>query len=257
MEDNEKAIGVLDSGIGGLSVLKELMRLMPNENYIYFGDSENAPYGTKTAEEVRELTSQIVETLLDKGVKGIVIACNTATSAAAKSLRKKYEGIPIVGIEPALKPAVIHNKGGRIIVMATPMTLKERKFHDLLEHYEEDADIILMPCGRLMEFVEHGILNGPVLKQYLEEKFHPYLDKQIDAVVLGCTHYPFLKDAIYGVVGMQAEIIDGSIGTAKEVRRQLQKAGLLAGEDHKGKIEILNSGHSKELLALSWKLLET
>ena len=159
-------IGVFDSGVGGISVLRELVHIMPNENYLYFGDSLHAPYGTKTLEEVRKLTIANIEKLLNDGAKGIVVACNTATSAAVAILRKMYPSVPLVGIEPAIKPAVLQKPGSRIVVMATPMTLKQEKFQKLMKQYEKDAQIISLPCPGLMEFVERGDLDGDDLKKY-------------------------------------------------------------------------------------------
>ena len=146
-------IGFFDSGVGGLSVLREALKLMPNENYIYFGDSINAPYGVRNVDEVKDLTYKAVEFLLDKGAKAIVIACNTATSAAVASLRISYPNIPLVGIEPAVKPAVKLNTNKKVIIMATPMTIKEKKFNNLMNRFKEEAEIVPMPCAGLMEFV--------------------------------------------------------------------------------------------------------
>ena len=143
---NREVIGVFDSGVGGISVLRELIKVMPNENYLYFGDSEHAPYGTKTLEEVRALTIENVQALLGKGAKSIVVACNTATSAAVAVLRKMYPDLPLVGIEPAIKPAVLACPGQRVVVMATPMTLCQEKFQKLMQKYEENAQIIPLPC---------------------------------------------------------------------------------------------------------------
>ena len=151
-------IGFLDSGLGGISGLREALKIMPNENYIYFGDSKHAPYGVKSREEIRDLTFKAVEFLLSKGAKGIVVACNTATSAAVAELRIAYPHLPLVGIEPAIKPAVEHNRKGKIIMMATPMTVKQDKFNYLLDKYRDKADIVPIPCGGLMEFVEEGKL---------------------------------------------------------------------------------------------------
>ncbi len=161
-------IGFFDSGVGGLSVLREAIKLMPNEDYIYFGDSKNAPYGVRTTEEVKELTYKAVDKLFSKGAKAIVIACNTATSAAVAALRLDYPDVPIVGIEPAVKPAVKMKRSGPIIIMATPMTLKERKFNNLMSKYKNEADIIPMPCAGLMEFIEAGDLDSNELKFYLK-----------------------------------------------------------------------------------------
>ena len=161
----ECPIGVFDSGVGGISVLRELVAQMPNENYIFFGDSKNAPYGTKTLEEVQKLTCADAEYLLSRGVKALVVACNTATSAAIRILREKYADMPVIGIEPALKPAVHAGGHPRVLVMATPMTLREEKFHALMQRFESDAEILRLPCSGLVEYVEQGVLEGAELEE--------------------------------------------------------------------------------------------
>lgn len=247
-------IGFFDSGVGGLSVLREAIKLMPNEDFIYFGDSINAPYGIKTVEDVKELTNKAVELLISKGAKAIAIACNTATSAAVRDLRKKYN-MPIVGVEPALKPAVNLNRDGLIVIMATTMTLKEKKFSDLLEKYKNEADIIPMPCPGLMEYVESGNLDGEDLKEYLRDKFESYTKNKIGSIVLGCTHYPFVKETLQNIVGSNIPIIDGGIGTSKELRRRIEDMGVRREGDRQGKIEIYNSLDNQEIINLSWKLI--
>lgn len=256
MDKKYEAIGVLDSGLGGLSVLREAIKIMPNENFIYYGDSKNAPYGVKSSEQVKKLTFDVVEYLLGRGVKGIMVACNTATSAAVAELRIKYTDIPIVGIEPALKPAANSSKEGKILVMATPMTLKEVKFHKLLDRYRDMREIEPVPCGGLMEYVEQGILEGEELDAYLREKLEPFMDTQISSIVLGCTHYPFVRSAIAKVVGQDIDIIDGSLGTSRELMRRLKEKDLLNDSMEKGTIEMINSSNKKELIDLCWKLIE-
>lgn len=221
MDNKNRPIGFFDSGVGGLSVMKEAIQVMPNENYIYFGDSKNAPYGVKSVEEVRDLTFKAVEFLLNKGVKGIAIACNTATSAAVADLRKIYPDLPLVGIEPALKPAVELNKDGNILIMATSMTLKEEKFNRLMNRYKDRASIIPVPCPGLVEFIEAGKLDGKEVEEYLFEKVNTYNGGKIASIVLGCTHYPFIKDTLVKIIGKDITIIDGGLGTAKELRRRL------------------------------------
>lgn len=158
MNDKYNPIGFFDSGLGGISVLKESIKLLPNENFIYFGDSINAPYGSKSIEEIRELTNKAIEFLISKNVKAIVIACNTATSASVNELRDKYsKDIPILGIEPALKPASLSNKKGSIVVMATERTLSEKKFFDLMDKVAKQRDVIKLPCPSLVKFVENEI----------------------------------------------------------------------------------------------------
>lgn len=241
MEKNRRPIGVFDSGVGGVSVLRELVKLMPQEHYLYFGDSANAPYGTKEPAETRSLTIRNVEYLLEQEVKSVVVACNTATSAAVADLRKMYPELPLVGIEPAIKPAAEQNPGGRIVVMATPMTLRQEKFRKLMGRYEQQARIVPLPCPGLMEYVERGNLEGEDLRKYLTELLWTVGDEQIDAIVLGCTHYPFARKMIQELVGEAVAIYDGGPGTAREMKRRLQVAGLLSDSQNKGSIIFENS----------------
>ena len=165
----KQPIGVMDSGLGGLSVLKEIIKLMPNEDYVYFGDSANAPYGTRTAEDVYRLTKNVVEMFIDQyNVKAIVIACNTATSAAAARLREEYD-LPIIGLEPAIKPAAIDYPHGKIIAMATELTLAGSKFENRVRELGSNAEIIKVPAPDLVEYVEHGELDSTNVKNYLHQ----------------------------------------------------------------------------------------
>ena len=229
---------------------------MPREKYVYLGDSKNAPYGVKTKKEVKDLTEKNVDFLIEEGAKAIVIACNTATSAAAAYLRDKYKdkGLPILGVEPALKPAALSHKGEKILVMATTMTLAEKKFENLMNKYEHDAQIIPVPCPGLMDFVEDGILDGADLEVFLRSILIPDICKDTKAVVLGCTHYPFVKEAIRKVVGQTVDIYDGGIGTAKHLKRQLIKLNLQREEGSKGELIIRNSSEREEMIALSRRL---
>lgn len=256
MKDFDKPIGFFDSGVGGISVLKEAINIMPQENYIYLGDSKNAPYGTKRVQEVVELSKAAVDFLVEKGVKAVVVACNTATSAAIDILRDTYSPLPIIGIEPALKPAVELKKRGKIIIMATPMTLAERKFNNLMQQYAKKADIVPLPCAGLVELIEANVLDGEVLEKFLEEKLSPFMKKDIAAIVLGCTHYPFIKKSLWKVLKSKVEIIDGSAGTARQLLRQLEGNNMLRPAGEKGEIKIYNSGESKYLLDLSYRLLD-
>ena len=255
-EKRKLPIGFMDSGLGGLSVLREAIKLMPAEDFIYYGDSLHAPYGVKPREEIKRLTFAVVEKLLDRGIKGLAVACNTATSAAVRQLRLDYPELAIVGIEPAIKPAVMANKGGRILVMATPMTLKQEKFHHLLDQYKGQAEIVPVQCDGLMEFVEHGDLNGQELDDYFADKLGDVLTEDTESIVLGCTHYPFLKKELRHFLGNRdIQLIDGSFGTSKELKRRLQVQGLLREENRIGTVKIENSSGKQELIDLSWKLL--
>lgn len=253
IEKAELPIGVFDSGVGGISVLRELVSLLPNENFIFYGDSANAPYGTKTLEQVAQLTCQDAEILYKQGVKALVIACNTATSAAVKLLRERYTEIPVIGIEPALKPAVLSAEHPTVLVMATPMTLREEKFRRLMHRFEDEAEIIPLPCPGLVEFIERGEFESVDLKAFLENLFAPF--EKIDAVVLGCTHYPFVKKMIGKVLGEEVMLFDGGAGTARETRRKLEKFGLLNPSAERGKVVMQNSAPNPELPALCERLL--
>lgn len=254
MKNNERPIGVFDSGVGGISVLREMVALMPNENFIYFGDSLNAPYGTKTVKEVQDLSIKNAEMLLLMGAKAIVIACNTATSVSAEILRKKYPDVPIVGVEPALKPAILYKENAKVLVMATDITIREQKFKELLSKYSDKGTVYLLPCPGLMDWVEKGILEGEELNKFLENLLSPYKNK-VDSVVLGCTHYPFLKDAISRAIGGEAKLFDGGEGTAKEVLRRLKCMKLENTEQNIGEVKLLNSNNCQKEMALSKALL--
>ena len=255
--DLNSPIGFFDSGVGGISVLREALEVMPNENYIYYGDSKNAPYGTKTVEEVRALSYDVVDFLLNKGVKGIVVACNTATSAVVAELRIKYPKFPIVGIEPALKPAVESHRDGKIVIMATPMTLAEGKFNRLLDRLAGNRrdDVVPLPCAGLVEFIEEGRFSGREIEEFLREKFSVFNGEKIATIVLGCTHYPFIKETLAKIVGDGVEIIDGSIGTSKEMKRRLAEQNLLNNSDEVGTIKVYNSAENQDLINLSYKLI--
>ena len=239
-EYRQRPIGVFDSGVGGISVLRELMKNMPGESFVYYGDSANAPYGARSPEEVRSLTDAHVRELIGRGAKAIVIACNTATGAAIQYLRERYTDIPIIGMEPAIKPAVTAYPGGRILVMATPVTLSSPGFQRLMAAYADRAQILPAPCAKLARMIENGLLDGPEVEEYLRTELSAYLDTPTDAVVLGCTHYPFAKAAILRVSGAKA-CFDGGEGTAKETKRQLEKRGWLNEDTRRGTITILNS----------------
>ena len=188
MEAQARPIGVFDSGLGGISVLRACVRLLPQENFLFFGDSANAPYGEKSLDQVRALTLSAVDRLLEQGVKGIVVACNTATSAAIGLLRQLHPGLPIIGIEPAVKPAALAAGSSSVIVMATPLTIREDKYQKLAAAFCGHANVISLPCKGLAEMVERGIFDGPVLDAYLQDLLLPFRYCNIDYIVLGCTH---------------------------------------------------------------------
>lgn len=226
MADVNAPIAVFDSGLGGVSVLRELIRELPAEDFYYYGDSLNAPYGTKHPEVVRQLTIGHVQDFLEMGVKGVVIACNTATSAAVRRLRLMYPDLPLVGIEPAVKPAAEAFPRGNILVMATPVTIRQEKLRHLIDTYGGKANVIPLACPGLMDFVEAGNIDSPELTGFLRDLLEPY-QSSLDAIVLGCTHYPFVQKVIKRLVDPSVAIFDGGAGTAREMKRRLGAAGLL------------------------------
>ncbi len=232
--------------------MRQLQRLLPKERYLFFGDSANAPYGTRPTAQVLELTLAAVEALLPRGIKALVIACNTATAAAVDTLRQRYPELVIVGIEPALKLAAERYPGGQIGIMATEVTLRERKFLALLSRFSGDCQVIKLPVPGLVEQIEHGKANTPETEALLRYYLQSYVGK-LDALVLGCTHFPFVRPALERIFGGQTALLDGGEGTARETRRRLREAGLLyAGP---GELVLENSG-GEEMLCLSRRLLE-
>lgn len=245
MEPQDRPIGVFDSGLGGISVLRACTSLLPHEDFLFFGDSANAPYGEKTLEQVRALTTQSVDGLIRRGVKAVVIACNTATSAAVHLLRETYPNLPIIGIEPAVKPAAQADNSSSVIVMATPLTIREDKYQKLAATFSDQANVISLPCKGLAEMVENGIMDGPVLDEYLQELLFPFRHCSVEYIVLGCTHYPFVREAIRRNFGRPVEIIDGSDGTARQLRRLLDADHLLSARTRPGTVTFLNSRPDK------------
>lgn len=223
-------IGVFDSGIGGLSVWRELVKLMPNEDIVYVADSASCPYGNKSQERVIELSDRIVRFLLEKGCKLIVIACNTATAAAIDYLRKSYS-IPFVGMEPAVKPAALSSKTGVVGILATAGTFKGRLFNETKDRFASDVKIIEQIGEGLVEIVENGKTASENAKQLLQSYIQPMLDAKVDHLVLGCTHYPFLIPQIKEIVKDRMAILDPAPAVAKRVKYLLKKGGL----DSKGR----------------------
>ena len=236
----ENSIGVFDSGVGGISVLAELERELPHEHFIYYGDTLHAPYGTKTPEEVMTCVRQVMKELTAREVKAVVIACNTATSVAAATLRQEMT-LPIIGMEPALKPASLIRHGGAILVLATPVTLSLPKFQSLMERYGEGA--VPLPCPGLMDLVEQK--NFTEAKHYLQRALSAYDLAAVDAIVLGCTHYVFLRPLLRELLPDHVQVMDGNSGTAKQLRRVLKSKDLLRN-DGEGNVLLLSSSPKEE-----------
>lgn len=250
---NQRPVGLLDSGLGGISVLGEALRQLPNEDYVYYGDTANAPYGDKTPEEVLGLVHQAVERLIELRCKAIVIACNTATSVSAGKLRQEL-ALPIIGMEPALKPASLLPGEGKILVMATRVTLALPKFQALMAQYGRDA--VPVPCPGLMECVERGELEGPQVTALLRQLLGPWLSQPVKAVVLGCTHYPFLRKTIAALFPAGTPLIDGNAGSVRQLRRRLEEQNLLSDRQESGRVTFLSSSEEPSVLQRMQTMLE-
>lgn len=246
-------VGVFDSGVGGLTVLGCLMDELPHERFVFFGDSARAPYGDKSFEEVLALSRRIASSLVDEGAKALVIACNTATSVAAPTLRSEYPDIPVIGVEPALKPATLAPRHRRILVMATAATLRLGKFQRLEDRWGARSEVIEVPCVGLADLIEQGDPASPKIRELLERQLGPWRGKA-DSVVLGCTHYPLICDQIREVVG-DVPLFDGGRGAARETRRRLEAAGLLAPSSQAGSVELRSSIDTPEEHDLYRRLL--
>lgn len=249
-------IGVFDSGVGGISVLKELRRQMPAEDYLFFGDNQNAPYGTKSPTEVLSLVRAGVERLLSHNAKEIVIACNTATAVAADEIRRLYPAVPIVAIEPAIKPAVLSASGKRVLLMATPLTLQTERVSRLSRRFESAAQIEVLPCDGLVELIEDGHLDDETLDAFLCRLFSR-LSTTPDAVVLGCTHYPHVLPALRRYFGDAVTFYDGGAGCARRARALLEERDLLRGEKRDGSVTFFFSRDNVATRTLAHRLLNS
>lgn len=245
-------IGMIDSGVGGVSVLREATRLLPDEHFLFYGDNANAPYGPRSLADIRALSAACADVLLARDVKAIVIACNTITAAYAQILRAEHPQLPIVGMEPALKPAHFARHGGQVIVLATDATLRLEKFERLMALYGDD--VIPVVGQGLVELVEGGKAQSPEAQAHLEALLAPYRNHQIDAIVLGCTHYPFLRAPIQRLFP-EAQLFDGREGTAQRLKFLLDERGLRSPGTG-GSIEFQSSGGAASV-ALMRSLMDT
>ena len=223
------SIGIFDSGSGGLSVYRELVKLLPKERYIYFSDNAHCPYGEKTAEYIQERAHIITDFLLEKGADIIVVACNTATAAAIACLREDYPDVPFIGMEPAVKPAALGTRSGVIGVLATAGTLKGSKYLKTKGRFEDDVRIVEHVGEGFVELVENGILDGPEAYETVRKSLQPLLDAGADRIVLGCTHYPFLKPVIESIAGPGVQVIDPAPAVARQTVRILEANAIPTG----------------------------
>lgn len=251
-------IGIFDSGVGGLTVLAEAMRLLPAARYFYFADSGFAPYGEKSRSQILERCFWIADNMAQRKAAAIAVACNTATSSAIVEMRQRYP-FPIIGMEPALKPAVENAHNGKILVLGTAFTIREPKYQALLQRFQRQREIISLPCPGLVNLIEAGEKDSPQMRLSLEEIFGSIHAPDVSAVVLGCTHFVYLKNNLRAFFRSDVEFFDGNLGTARQLVRVLTGRGLVAPQKDvplaKPQIEIDTSGDKDHVLSLCDSLL--
>ena len=253
LDTDNRPIGVFDSGVGGISVLKHVHTLLPHEDLLYVADSLHAPYGNKSREEITARCIEIADFLIAKNVKALVVACNTATAAAIDVLRAKYD-CPIIGMEPAVKAAVLASQNGIIGVLATVGTLKSAQFAALLENYGRNVIVVTQACVGLVECIERGEIELPDTKALISQYCKPLIDEGADTIVLGCTHYPFVKEVIQNVVGKEITLIDTGAAVAKQLKRQLKEKSLLFGSKEKTEVTFWTNGNAENAQDVTEKL---
>ena len=232
-------IGIFDSGIGGMTLLHQAIVTLPKENFIFYADTDHVPYGTKTKEQVIGYVDEVMRFMLDHDCKAVVIACNTATSVAAKRMRRKYD-IPIIGIEPAVKPALEQSAGKRVMVVATPLTIREEKLKNLVERVDDMHLVDLLALPKLVSFAERGEFDTEEVYQYLKEMLEAFRLDEYGELVLGCTHFNYFKDSFQKLLPADVRMIDGSTGTVNQLKRVLEQKGQL--EEKEGSIRYYASG---------------
>lgn len=253
-------IGIFDSGIGGLSIAQEIAKHLPHERFIYFADTAHVPYGPRNDQNIRELTAQAIEWLYRKGCKVAVVACNTASAFSLDYLREHYgDNFPIIGLVPALKPAVLQSKSKTVAVLATPATFRGQLIKDVVDKFAQPSGVTVIPvtCLDLVPFVESGAQMSAACLATLKDILQPVVDQGADYLVLGCTHYPFLKIAIQSIFGQKLTLIDSGLAVARQTARILIKNELLFEQNHEGdvRIECYVSGNNAESLRPILQLL--
>jgi len=236
------SIGVFDSGVGGLSVLRAIREQMPEESVIYFGDQEHVPYGPRPMKQIQNFSEGITRFLLEQDAKIIVVACNTASAAALKYLRETFPGISFVGMEPAVKPAAERTETGVVGVLATPATFQGALYASVVERFAVGVELLQSTCPGLVQQIEKGDLDGLETRRILEDALNPMLKKNIDTVVLGCTHYPFVIPLIERVVGDKVRVIDPAPSVARQAKRLLEADGLRNLGGVRGEVCYFTSG---------------
>lgn len=243
-------IGIFDSGVGGLSVLRAIRTQMPEESVIYFGDQGHIPYGPRPMEQIRSFSEAITRFLLEHDAKIVVVACNTASAAALKYLRDTFPDVAFVGMEPAVKPAAEYTQTGKVGVLATPATFQGELYASVVERFANGVELFQNTCPGLVQEIEQGNLKGVETRQILEDGLRPMLEKNIDTVVLGCTHYPFVIPLIQQIVGDDVRVIDPAPSVARQVRRMLEAKGLKNGSAARDNVKFYTSGDPAVLKSL-------
>lgn len=255
MPTPENIIGVFDSGIGGLSVMRALRALLPFQSMIYLGDQAHVPYGIRQVEEVRQFSHAITRFLMDHGSRLIVVACNTASVAALRSLREMYPQTPFVGMEPAVKPAAEQTRSGTVGVLATTATFQTEMYASVVERFAHGVTILEDDCPGLVSQIEKGDLDGMETKQILERALHPMLEKGVDTIVMGCTHYPFVIPLIQEIVGPNVRVIDPAPAIARQVKRMLEAYQLVTEDQSPGTVRFITTGDPIQFARLIQVLL--
>jgi glutamate racemase len=248
-------IGVFDSGVGGLSVLRAIRQLLPNESVLYFGDQKHVPYGQRHKAEVRRFSEKITRFLLEQGAKLIVVACNTASAAALQPLRREFPDVFFVGMEPAVKPAAEITRSGVVGVLATPATFQGALYASVVERFASNVTLLQNTCPGLVQQIERGALDSSKTRAILESALRPMLDQGIDTVVLGCTHYPFVIPLIREIVGQNVRVIDPAPAIARQVDRLLGLSKL-AANTMSGRLHFYTSGEASRFEELLPRLLD-
>lgn len=244
------SIGVFDSGVGGLSVLKEIRKELPQQNLIYFGDQAHVPYGPRSLQEVCDFSTAITEFLISLGARLIVVACNTASAASLSFLRTKFPTVPFVGMEPAIKPAVEKTTSGTVAVLATPATFQSKLYCSIIERFANGVEVYQDTCPGLVQEIEKGNFSGKETRKILENALDPLLDKGIDVVVLGCTHYPFVIPLIEEIVGPSVRVIDPSPAIARQTHKLINEHNLTFPKQNNGDTLIITSATKVSLTKL-------
>ena len=239
---NDHPIGIFDSGVGGLSVWREIARQLPHEDTLYFADQSHIPYGSRPMEQIRDFSESIARFLVGRGCKAIVVACNTASAAALERLRATFPDVPLVGMEPAVKPAAETTRTGVVGVLATPATFQGALFASIVERFANGVQLVNQVCPGLVEHIEAGSLDTPDIDAMLRGFLRPIIEADADTVVLACTHYPFVIEPIRRIVGPGMNVIDPSPAIARQTGRVLAERGLSAPESRAGRHVFYTSG---------------